>query len=69
MLFSRIAFWDSTSHAQTHGTKHIAVSFGGSEDDGARWDHLEIHFLKNGQSVPARYGVVTVIMMSTSELS
>src|ERR1039457_4667749 len=44
-------FKDYASRTQPHGANHIAVIFGGGEDDDASQEYIEIYFLKNSKTI------------------
>jgi len=42
---------DDAASAEAHGADHVAIVFGGGENDDARGQRIEIHFLEDGEAV------------------
>jgi hypothetical protein len=42
---------DYAARAEAHGSDHIAIVFGGGENNDARRQRIEIHFLEDGEAV------------------
>jgi hypothetical protein len=44
-------FQDDAACAKAHGADHVAIIFGGGENDDARGQRIEIYFLEDGEAV------------------
>jgi hypothetical protein len=49
---------DNAAGAEAHGADHIAIVFGGGENDDARGQRIEIDFLEDGEAVFIRHAEI-----------
>ena len=49
---------DNAASAEAHGADHVAIVFGGGENDDARGQRIEIHFLEDGEAVFIRHAEI-----------
>jgi len=49
---------DDAARAETHGANHVAIIFGGSQNDNACGQRIEIDFLEDGEAVFVRHAQV-----------
>jgi hypothetical protein len=51
-------FQNDTARAKAHGANHVAIVFGGGQDNDARGQGIEIDFLEHGETIFIRHAQV-----------
>jgi len=51
-------FQDHAAGAKAHGANHVTIVFGGGQNDNARGQRIEIHFLEHGKAVFVRHAQI-----------